>query len=52
MFVTQTEFYAGGINIVNRFAGKIVNEILIEGPVLYYVGTIETTPPTYDPISY
>lgn len=51
MFVTRTEFNAGVINIVNRFAEKIVNVILAEKPALYYVGTIETTP-TYDPISY
>lgn len=34
--------------IINRFAGRLVNVILSEEPVLYCVGTLEITP-SYDP---
>lgn len=34
--------------IINRFAGRLVDVILSEEPALYYVGTLEITP-SYDP---
>ena len=36
--------------IINRFAGRLVNVILSEEPALYCVGTLEITP-GYDPLT-
>ena len=36
--------------IINRFAGRLVDVILSEEPTLYYVGTLEITP-GYDPLT-
>ena len=37
--------------IINRFAGRLVNVILSEEPALYCVGTLEITP-GYDPLTH
>ena len=37
--------------IINRFAGRLVNVILSEEPALYHVGTLEITP-GYDPLTH
>lgn len=37
--------------IINRFAGRLVNVILSEEPALYCVGTLEITP-GYDPLAH
>ena len=37
--------------IINRFAGRLVDVILSEEPTLYYVGTLEITP-SYDPLAH
>lgn len=37
--------------IINRFAGRLVDVILSEEPALYCVGTLEITP-SYDPLAH
>ena len=51
MLGTREKFNQMSEQIVNRFAGRIVDVILSEEPALYYVGTLEITS-GYDPIAH
>lgn len=51
MLGTREKFNQMSEQIVNRFAGRLVDVILSEEPALYYVGTLEITP-GYDPLTY
>lgn len=51
MLGTREKFNQMSEQIVNRFAGRLVNVILSEEPALYYVGTLEITP-GYDPLAH
>lgn len=49
MLGAREKFNQMSEQIVNRFAGRLVNVILSEEPALYHVGTLEITP-GYDPL--
>ena len=51
MLGTREKFNQMSEQIVNRFAGRLVDVILSEEPALYYVGTLEITP-GYDPLTH
>lgn len=51
MLGTREKFNQMSEQIVNRFAGRLVNVILSEEPALYCVGTLEITP-GYDPLAH
>ena len=51
MLGTREKFNQMSEQIVNRFAGRLVDVILSEEPALYYVGTLEITS-GYDPIAH
>lgn len=51
MLGTREKFNQMSEQIVNRFAGRLVNVILSEEPALYCVGTLEITP-SYDPLAH
>ncbi|NBI61868.1 hypothetical protein D3Z38_02005 [Clostridiales bacterium] len=51
MLGTREKFNQMSEQIVNRFAGRLVDVILSEKPALYYVGTLEITP-GYDPLAH
>lgn len=51
MLGTREKFNQMSEQIVNRFAGRLVDVILSEEPALYYVGTLEITP-EYDPLTH
>jgi hypothetical protein len=51
MLGTRDKFNQMSEQIVNRFAGRLVNVILSEEPALYHVGTLEITP-GYDPLTH
>lgn len=51
MLGTRDKFNQMSEQIVNRFAGRLVNVILSEEPALYCVGTLEITP-GYDPLAH
>lgn len=51
MLGTREKFNQMSEQIVNRFAGRLVNVILSEELALYYVGTLEITP-GYDPLTH
>lgn len=51
MLGTREKFNQMWEQIVNRFAGQLVNVILSEEPALYCVGTLEITP-GYDPLAH
>lgn len=48
---TREKFNQMSEQIINRFAGQLVNVILSEDPALYCVGTLEITP-GYDPLTH
>lgn len=51
MLGTREKFNQMSEQIVNRFAGQLVDVILSEEPALYYVATLEITP-GYDPLAH
>lgn len=51
MLGTREKFNQMSEQIVNRFAGRLVDVILSEELALYYVGTLEITP-GYDPLAH
>lgn len=51
MLGTRGTFNQMSEQVVNRFAGRLVNVILSEEPALYCVGTLEITP-GYDPLTH
>lgn len=51
MLGTREKFNQMSEQIVNRFAGRLVDVILSEEPALYYVGTLEIIP-GYDPLTH
>ncbi len=51
MLGTREKFNQMSEQVVNRFAGQLVNVILSEEPALYCVGTLEITP-GYDPLGH
>jgi hypothetical protein len=51
MLGTREKFNQMSEQIVNRFAGRLVDVILSEEPTLYCVGTLEITP-GYDPLTH
>ena len=51
MLGTREKFNQMSEQIVNRFAGRLVDVILSEEPTLYYVGTLEISP-GYDPLTH
>ena len=51
MLGTREKFNQMSEQIVNRFAGRLVNVISSEEPALYCVGTLEITP-GYDPLAH
>ena len=51
MLGTREKFNQMSEQIVNRFAGRLVNVILSEEPALYCVGTLEITP-SCDPLAH
>ena len=51
MLGTREKFNQMSEQIVNRFAGRLVDVILSEEPALYCVGTLEITP-GYDPLTH
>lgn len=51
MLGTREKFNQMSEQIVNRFAGQLVDVILSEEPTLYYVGTLEISP-GYDPLTH
>lgn len=51
MLGTREKFNQMSEQIVNRFAGQLVNVILSEEPALYCVATLEITP-GYDPLAH
>ena len=51
MLGTREKFNQMSEQIVNRFAGRLVDVILSEEPALYYAGTLEITP-GYDPLTH
>lgn len=51
MLGTREKFNQMSEQIVNRFAGQLVNVILSEDPALYCVGSLEIIP-DYDPLTH
>lgn len=51
MLGTREKFNQMSEQIVNRFAGRLVDVILSEEPALYYVGTLEISP-GYAPLTH
>ena len=50
MLGTRAQFDEAVSDVVNRFAGQLVQIICSEEPELYYIGTIEAEP-SYDPLT-